>query len=539
LPMLSITMDQMETGAPMTSVRPPLTLRDYLVPIRKRWKPIVAMAVLITAAVVVDYARHPVSYMASTKVFVNAGSGQAAAEPLPQAMANQAELLTSTETAAVVAKKINYLRSPAALAGSVAVTVSQTTSFLTITSRQPSSALAAKVVNAFAEEFIAESTTAALTADTAQLRTLRAQLRSPSIRSNAGEVQLIQSQIQQLQLASSNVVGSASQIDVATGGVRSAKSSLKYGALAAIGSLIAGILLAFLFERLDPRFKTIHDAEVTYGYPVLATVAHDSNIEEFVDGRPGLSARSRESFRDLRVALDLTAPRDHPYRTILVTSAVPGEGKSTVSRNLALALAESERRVILLDADLRRPRLHTILGVSSKFGLSDLLAGRRNRHGVTVGIEMAIPGLRGKRVSESDQSQLSPGFRAVPFMSFIPAGPSVPNPPAVIGADTFRDLIKELAEAYDTVVIDSTPIVAVSDAIPIIPQVDAVVLVVRNATDARSAIRASELIERVPGARIAGLVVNDVDQGQVVAYGYGYGYGYRYRSDDPVETEAV
>lgn len=520
--------------------RPALTLRDYVLPVRKRWLPVVAVALVITAIVSVYYARRPITYTASTKVYIgpqsNPAVGVGESEPAAEAVANQAALLTSTETAAVVAKKIGYTGPPAGLAGSVTATPSATTNFLSITTVQPSAVLAEDVANAYAQEFITENSSQQVAADNQDLKALRTQLKSSRGPQAASQRASVEAQIQQLQLVANDTVGNATQVDVARGASATKVSPVKYGVLALLGSLIGGILLAYLFERMDPRFKSIHDAEVAYGHPVLATVTTDPRIEYFVAGRPGLSPRTRESFRDLRVALDLNSG-ERPYRTILVTSAVPAEGKSTVSRNLALAMSESERRVLLLDADLRKPRLHETLGVKSSAGLSDLLAGRLSREEVTMGIEMAIPGLRGKRVETEDQSALAPGFRAVPFMSFIPAGPSVPNPPAVIGSETFSSLVNDLKEAYDVVVIDSTPVVAVSDAIPIIKQVDAVILVVRNATDSRSALRATDLISRVPGANIVGLVINDVEDAQVVAYGYGYGYGYRYRSAEAAAAE--
>ena len=516
--------------------RPPLTLRDYVQPVRKRWKLIVGLAVVITVAVVAEYAHRSVTYSASTQVYIGQqGLNQTPGGVTPDAIANQAALLTSTETAAAVAKKIGY-GGGASLAGTVTATPATGANLLDISATESNPQLAVTVANAFAHEFITENASAEIRSNNQQISALKKQLARLKGSANASTRQTLAGEIQSLDAASASAVGAATQINVATSAAAHKPSLLKYGLLALLGSLIGGILFSYVLERLDPRFKTIHDAEVAYGYPVLSSVAHDPKIEQFVGDRPALSARSREAFRDLRVALDLNA-LGGPYKTILVTSAVPAEGKSTVSRNLALALAESERRVVLLDADLRRPRLHESLGVSSDRGLSDLLAGRHSLEDVTIGIEMAVPGLRGRRVSASDQSGLAPGFRAVPFMSFIPAGPSVPNPPAVIGSQTFQDLIVELRGRYDAVVIDSTPIVAVSDAIPIIQQVDAVVLVVRNATDARSALRASELIERVPGAKIAGLVVNDVSEAQVMAYGYGYGYGYRYRNVDEPDND--
>jgi Mrp family chromosome partitioning ATPase len=111
-------------------------------------------------------------------------------------------------------------------------------------------------------------------------------------------------------------------------------------------------------------------------------------------------------------------------------------------------------------------------------------------------------------------------------LAFVPAGVAPESPAALFGSAGFHRLLRELSERFDVVVIDSTPIVAVADALPIARVVDAVVLVARNTTDSRSALRASELLELVPDANIVGLVVNGVREREAAGYGYGYGYGY-------------
>lgn len=528
----------------MPPVSPILTLRDYLVPLRRRWWLVAGLTLIVTAVVTIYYARRPATFTATTQVYIGPQSdsalGVGSSEPTAQAIANQATLLTSTEVAAVVAKRIGYRGSAAVLASSVTATPSTTTSFLHLNATEPTAAFAVRVVNGFAQEFIRRNSAAQIGLVNAQISTLRKQLRA--LPRSSSQAQSIQSQIQQLQVTNSSVVGSATQVDVAQSASESRKSPVKYGVLAALAALIGSILLAYALERLDPRFKSVEDASDVYGQAVLATVTHDPEIEHFVDGKPRLSPRSKEAFRELRVALDLAA-REHPFKAILVTSAVPDEGKSTVARNLALAITESDRRVVLVDADLRRPRLAKTLGVSPHAGISEILRGTR-----TLADTMMLVDVSGSSTEASALAQGIGGAAVGPWalqsLAFLPAGSSVPNPPAALGLPEFAALLEELKQAFDVVVIDSTPLVAVPDAIPIAQNVDAVVLVARSTTDRRSARRASELIQRVPGANIAGLVVNDVPAGQAAAYGYGYGYqyGHEYRrsaAGESVESAAV
>ena len=516
-----------------------LTLRDYLVPVRERVWLILAIVIVVTGGVYAYYARKAHTYSAATKVFV----GQAGVPALgfgsgvstPTAVADQATLLTSTEVSRVVARRIGFKGSAAALAGSVTATPSTTTDFITITARESSAAGAAHVANAFAREFIARNSAqqaAATSKAIAQLRRQLAQL-APGPASST-ERASIEGQLQQAQIAATSGVGNVTQVDAAEPpGAPDNRPPLEYAGLAAIAALIGSILLAYALHRLDPRLKTVEQAAMIYGQPILATVMHDRNIDHFVDGMPSLSDRSRESFRDLRVSLDLAAP-DRYFATILVTSAASGEGKSTVARNLALALSEAGRRVALLDADLRKPGLPKILGVTPTAGLVDVLAGASEPVEATTVVAIAERRMPGAdQVAARFRSKPPEPFAAQPSLTFIASGTAPANPPAVFESAAFRSLLAEVREAYDVVIIDTTPLTAVSDAIPMLAQADAVLLVARSGTtDRRSARHAAELIARVPGTNVVGVVVNDLPAVEATAYGTGYGYGYGYPKRD-------
>jgi receptor protein-tyrosine kinase len=514
---------------------PRLTLGDYLVPVRERRWLIVALVVVITAAVYVYEAHRPKSYVASTEVYIaNTAAATSSTVVDPTAVADQATLLVSTEVAAVVAQKIGYRGSPAALAGSVSAVPSATTDFITITSTQSTSAEAVRVVNAFAQEFIARNGVAQQTANDKQISALRQQLATLTGRASpASRAQKLsdQQQIEQLQLANSTALGSATQVDPATGSSQTGHNATEYAALSAMVALIGSILLAYMLYRLDPRLKRVGQAADVYAHPVLATVVQDSQILYFEGDRPGLSPRSREAFRDLRVALDLAAS-GHRFATVVVTSAAPGEGKSTVSRNLAIALAEAGQQVALIDADLRKSSLAKKLGAEPRPGLTEVLAGTHTLDEVKRDISLQtsiVPGLEQMSARLGGWSGTS--AESGTSLTLIPAGTLPPNPSAVLESEPFRALLLQIAEAHDVVVLDTAPVTAVSDAMPLIGQVGAVLLVARSgSTDRRTAQRASELIARVPGSNIIGVVVNGVPNAEAAAYGYGYGSGYGNRA---------
>jgi capsular exopolysaccharide synthesis family protein len=201
-----------------------------------------------------------------------------------------------------------------------------------------------------------------------------------------------------------------------------------------------------------------------------------------------------EAFRHLRTALRFGAPGSP--RTLLVTSANTGEGKTTLAANLATSIAHLGERVLLIDADLRRPRLHELFGLDPSHGLSRTLTG-----------------------SPADAEVQA---TAVPNLSVLCAGPALSGPAEYLSSARFRDALRELALAYDRVVIDSSPLAPVADAEIVAPSVDGVVLVVRDRRCTAAALdRSLERLHRV-GAPLLGVVANDVHP---AGAGYAYGYG--------------
>lgn len=232
-----------------------------------------------------------------------------------------------------------------------------------------------------------------------------------------------------------------------------------------------------------------------------------------------------EAYRAVRTSLYFSA-RGGGQSVIQVTSPNPGDGKSTLAGNLAVSVANSGKRVLLLDADFRRPRCHKVFGVDNTVGVTAMIDGD---------FELA---------DVIQQTEIE-------NLSILPCGRRPPNPSELLTSRKFSDLLEVLREQYDLIIVDTPPVLAVTDPLNVAPRVDGVIVVLRLTKSARASSQQTlEALEEV-GAKVLGVVVNGVGGGQTYsAYGYGkkygprYGgaYGYRdkisksYYGDDPEEA---
>jgi receptor protein-tyrosine kinase len=507
-----------------------LTIRDLLAPLRARLWLIVLVVAVVTGGAYFHYARQKSVYTASTKLFVghpgNPLVGVGAGYSDDRTVANEAALITSEGVAGAAAKRLNYRAPPPGLLAAIAATPAAGSDFITIRAQAASSVQAARVANAFAQGFIEVQAANQSNAVSQALAQLRQQLKQlPNTPANAVARSNAIANIQQLKEAAATGAGNPTQIDLATPPASSSSRPAWEKALAAAFVALLGCsMLAYLLQRLDPRLKSIEDASQIYHAPILGSVLHDSGIEAFADQLPALSPRSKEAFRQLRVNLELTA-LDRPFRTILITSATAGEGKSTVARNLALALHEAGRSVALVDADLRNPALHRMLKVDAGPGFTSVLARDATLDDVTRGVQVESLGLAALgRMTDGASNGTG---RMGNTITFVSAGPTPPNPPAVLESAAAGSLLEDIAAQHDIVIVDTAPITAVSDTIPLLGRVDAVLIAARSGvTDRRSARLAASAIARVHGATLAGVVVNDLAAGEFATYGGRYGYGY-------------
>ncbi|MCU1616135.1 MAG: capsular exopolysaccharide family [Frankiales bacterium] len=274
---------------------------------------------------------------------------------------------------------------------------------------------------------------------------------------------------------------------------------------AVVGLLLAGAV-ALLRVHLDRSVRDPDDAAAVAGTPVIGTVPEDSVLAKrhVIEWERG--GQAAEGYRQLRMNLQFLNV-DEPPRVIMVSSALPAEGKTTLAINLALALTESGRRVTVVEADLRRPRITSYLGLVGGVGLTNVLSG-------TAALDDVI------------QFYDERGLRV------LPAGPIPPNPGELLTSDTMAAVLGKLRATNDFVIVDAPPLLPVADATGLGPLVDGVLLCIRYGRTRKDQVRhASAALDRVR-ARKLGLVLNLVPTRAMSGGGYGYGYGYA--SDPPL-----
>ncbi len=283
-------------------------------------------------------------------------------------------------------------------------------------------------------------------------------------------------------------------------------------------ALMGGVVVAFLLESLDTGLRSIAEVEAVTDLPSLAVIprARRSSAEQAshlttAQRNIGLLTQPKsqfaEAFRSLRTSLLLSTVGQAPKR-ILFTSATPSEGKTTVATNLACVLAQGGERVLIIDADLRRPNVHHRFGLNGRVGLTTLLTGA---------------------TSFEDSLQKVP---EIPNLDVLPSGPVPPLPTEMLSSEAMNALLAKCSDLYTHIVIDSPPILSVTDGVILARDADAVVLVVRHGKSSKQIVRrARDLLIR-SGAPITGVVLNAVDLRSPEYYGY-YGYStYAYASAD-------
>lgn len=268
--------------------------------------------------------------------------------------------------------------------------------------------------------------------------------------------------------------------------------------LAALVGLVLGSGVGFLHDWMDDRFRNVAEMRASTGQSLLGIVPKMGGMSPAVLGQQSLLeplSPMSESCRMIRTAIHFGAAKDR-RRTLLITSPSSGEGKSTLASNLAITLAQTGRRVLLIDADLRLPMQHKIFGAINANGLSTLLQG-------------------GAPLEEAVEPTEVNG------LELLPAGPVAHNPAEMLNSPVFTELLDTLYDRYDYVVIDSAPVVGLADSRIIAASCDATVLVLRAGVSTR---RTTDLARgglNSVGAQIAGIVVNDADEGMQSTYPYG------------------
>lgn len=452
-----------------------LELQDYLNVMRKRWRVIalVTIAVVGLSAALTMVATRV--YAAQTQFFVSTSGGDNAASLqqgntfTQQRVKSYSQLLESPKVLDPVIKQLGLRTSAAQLAGQVTATVPLETVLIDVTVTDGSAEQAARIAQAIGRTF-------------------------PS---TIAEIERVQSG--QPSPVKVTVVKEA-KVDPTPVSPRPTRNI----ALGLVLGLLAGFGLALLRDALDQTVKTQTDVEAVTDRTVIGRITYDSEASERplivqVDPR----SQRAEAFRSVRTNLQFVDV-GKPPRSIVVTSSLPGEGKSTTAANLAFTLAEAGMRVVIIEGDLRRPRLLEYLGLEGSVGLTDVLVGQ-------VAVDEVL-----QQLGSTDLYVLGAGH--------IP-----PNPSELLGSANMRAIINDLAGRFDIVLVDGPPLLPVTDSAVLSTVVDGALVIVGVGIVTKDQLsHALESLGAVNG-NVLGLILNRVQPKD----GGGYGrYRYEYQPDD-------
>lgn len=514
-----------------------MELRDHLDVIwMRRWM-IIGTTLGVTALALALSLRQPPTYQGESRVLLTAqnmgtallGAPQTGQMTQPGYVETQVQIIASPPLLQRVIEKLSLRATVDGLARQVSVSAIGQTNLVKIDVRNQDPVRAAETANALAKEYVAWSRDAGrasiqAAADEVQARLVQARTRITELERPRGtatgdsqtELQTLKSlsatlagQLQTLQISQqletgAGVVMATTAADV----VRVAPNPLQNAGLAFAFGLVIALGVAFVAERLDTTISSSDEAESFCGAPILGDIPTEK-FERGEDRRLTMvqhpQSPAAEAYRMLGSNLNFLQA-EQEIKTLLVTSAEPGEGKSTVAANLATALAEGGKRVVLVISDFHRPSTTAFFDVSEDVGLSDVLAG-------TSDVFHAL-----QRPSDTDS------------LWVLAAGPAPANPNRLLGSSRMQGLLGALGAEVDWVIIDTPPLLTVADGLAVAPWADGVLIVMHAGVSTQGAAkRGPATLEKV-GARIVGVVVWGLDQAKHSYGGYG-SYGSYAHSD--------
>lgn len=453
-----------------------MELRDYLRIARRRWQLIAGCVVVVVAIAAAVTLEMTPEYQSQAQLFVSTPADNSVSTAYQgglfsaQQVTSYAELVGSRALSRRVIADLGLEHSsPAAMSEQVSASVVPDTVLISVTATDPSPKRAQAIAQATAEE---------LSGAVRRLETPPGKKRAPIKASVSDHASLPTSPV------SPNPLGNVG--------------------LGILLGLLLGFGLAVLRELLDTSVKTAEDVDEVAHAPVLGTIAFDSAASR----RPLVTdldthAPRIEAFRVLRTNMQFIDV-DAKNRVYVVSSSVPTEGKTTTATNLAITLAQAGERVLLLEGDLRRPKMADNLGLEAAVGLTTVLLGRIGVH-------------------EATQHPL-----AAPELSVLTSGGLPPNPSELLQSNAMVELLHELRNDYDVIIIDAPPLLPVTDAALLAARSDGALLVVRHSKTTRDQL--SHTIGRLDavGAKTLGVVLNMIPRRRTDDdYGYGYGYAPR------------
>lgn len=516
--------------------------------IRSWWKPVIIAGLLAGVAAFFASNALPKTYEAQARLLV--GQALQASNPDVNLFQSATDLAATYavigETRQVlerVAAKVGITEPVETLFNQISVKPANDQPFIDIKASAGSADQAAAIANALADELIAIAPAIGATgdpnaafaqqdlADTAkQITDTRAEVQSllavtnrtptEQLRLDVLESRLVSLRASYAALLQNATAAAANRLAVIDAAVPPSEPSAPRVVLNTILAAVLGLLLAigaaFLLEHVDDRIKSAEQVEEVTGLANLGTIMRmpgAGSREPFYRMATLLYPRSpaAEAFRTMRTNIEF-ASVDKPFRTIVITSSAPGEGKTVVASNLAVAFAQSGRRTLLVDADLRRPNMHEMFSLTNVPGLTDMV--------------------HSDEVALTDVAQTTDE----PNLTVITAGTVPPNPAELLGSRRMAAILERLRESADIVVFDTAPVGAVTDAAILAAKADATLFVVQPLrTTERVVRRGREALAKV-NAKVVGAVLNNVPSGFTDAVAY---YGrYSAGQDIPVSPAA-
>jgi capsular exopolysaccharide synthesis family protein len=520
----------------MDTDKPSLSLEQILDVIRRRAPWVGLCFFLVTLAAFLFSAQQTKKYTASAAlVFNNNQLGQQAAGLTPVTVGNQpaqqntnVKLVQLGDMAQRTAQRLGRGLTEAKVSASLSVSAQGESNIVDVSATAPTAALAAAIANTYTTQFVTEQQTSNHQYYASALALVNKQLAalSPRQRLSAAGVAL-ENRAQSLGVLAEFNSGN---VQLAQGAaLPTAPSSPKTGRNTILGALLGlllGLGVAFLIERFDRRIREPKDLAEIYQLPLLGVVPESSALAGparsngyAFDALPGGEA---EAFQLLRAHLTYFNV-DRRLRALLIASAAPGDGKTTVARHLAAAAARMGSRVLLMEVDLRRPTVARQLAIRSRPGLADVLID-------VVEMRAAIQSIQLDRV-------FAQGSEGRTLDVLVAGAVMPPNPAALIESAAMDSVLEQAKSEYDLVVIDTPPLTAVSDAFPLLGKVDGVVIVGwigRNRRDVAQ--RLHDTLDGA-GAPLLGVVANGFSPRGLSAYGYDYGYTEERPPPRPAPTE--
>jgi succinoglycan biosynthesis transport protein ExoP len=501
---------------------------------RRKWSVLLTVVLVVAGSLFMSFWETP-RYTSRAEVFVKAvNTTSSEAAPQPPNLETERELASSESVAQVAAKRLSSAEDPNELLNHLSVEVAPNTEILEFTYWDPSPLRARAGAQAFAEAYLRYRRAAVLEEIVASSQGVQQQIdaRNEQLdetrsflatetdpeRINSLETRedslltqlaILEQQLISLTPPESLFVGQV----VVTADVPQTPSSpnhIQNGLLALAAGLLVGSGVAFLRERLDDRLRGREELETMTGTSVLAVIPEVAGWKKSSDtilvSLEQSKSPAAEAYKTLRTAI-LFFALQNDTKVLLVTSAHAGEGKTSAVANLGASLAHAGKRVVVVAADLRKPRLHSFFGVSNDSGLIDVLAGEKQPWDAMA----SKPGLDNLRI--------------------LPSGRIPGNPTEMLGSDAMGRLLATLRDGADFVLIDSAPLLAVADPLTLAHLVDGVLLIAdAQSTNRRDVAGAVKHLDNVK-APLIGTVLNNFDPSKAGAYYGTYPYDYAYASE--------